>query len=76
MSLSRGRVLSAFEVVEGLRLEADLPEGSLLVESLSRSKKWFASIDSEGSWTLVVGSRKSSGKPPALRLSWVRCRSW
>lgn len=69
MSLTRGHVLTAFEVVEDLRLEASLPEGSLLVESLSRSKKWFASIDSEGSWTLVVGSRKSSGKPPALRLS-------
>lgn len=69
MPLKRGRVLATFEGVEELRLETDLPEGSLLVESLSKSRKWFASVDSEGSWTLVVASRQSSGKPPSLRLS-------
>lgn len=69
MPLTRGRVLATFEEVEHKQLGTRLPDKSLLVEPLSSSRKWFAAVDSEGSWALVLGSRKSSRRPPALRLS-------
>lgn len=69
MSLTRGKLLTAFERVEQKSQEAPLPDNALFVESLSKSQNWFAAVDSEGSWALVAGSHKSSGRSPALRLS-------
>lgn len=69
MSWDQSALVSAFRRVEARLSEITPPSDAFLVESLFLSRTLFVAVDADGSWSLVVRTRKSARPVPALRLS-------
>lgn len=69
MALERLQVVVALQRAERRLLETPLAPRSLIVESLPGSGTWFAAVDSDGYWSLVITARTSGRPVPVLKLS-------
>lgn len=69
MALERIQVFAAFRRAEQRLPETPLVPRSLIVESLTPSDTYFAAVDHDGSWALVLTARKSGKPVPVLKLS-------